>query len=220
MPGSPVEVTHVYADACKSEGRLETGRPARRECQSFVRGSREPGRHRGRDELVSGLDRLGDPPAGQMVEIREDAGPRPIRRAGMERRVRCGSGPIRRKRPSSPSHRATGAWRTYSDTTARRRVQRDFGPRRPTQTRTPSTRPSCHASLADAERALETRGPAVTAEPHADRRPWLRAGDTGGSDWLGLRTGISSISAGLSAVVPATPILRAEIRRKPAPARA
>ena len=58
MPGIPDQVTHVYADACKSEGRLEPVDPLDGNSNLDVPGPREPGRHRGRDEWFNGPEGL------------------------------------------------------------------------------------------------------------------------------------------------------------------
>jgi hypothetical protein len=69
MPGSPNEVTHVYADACKSEGRLESvdasGLPAALEEQAGTAAG---------TSWFGGLGQPGDQPAGLMVDIREEPG--------------------------------------------------------------------------------------------------------------------------------------------------
>jgi hypothetical protein len=71
MPGSQYEVTHVYADACKSEGRLEPIDPD----PGFLSAALE--QQAGTDagtSWFSGPDSITDPPVGQMVEISEEAG--------------------------------------------------------------------------------------------------------------------------------------------------
>jgi hypothetical protein len=69
MPGSPNEVTHVYADACKSEGRLEPVDASRLSGALEEQAGTAAG-----TSWFGGLGRPGDPPAGQMVEIREEPG--------------------------------------------------------------------------------------------------------------------------------------------------
>ena len=68
MPGSPDQVTHVYADACKSEGRLEPTDP-------YLSGALEDqaGTEAG-TSWFSGPDGFDDQPVGQFTEIREEPG--------------------------------------------------------------------------------------------------------------------------------------------------
>lgn len=69
LPGSADEVTHVYADACRSEGRLEpvvgSELPAALEDQAGT----EAG-----TSWYGGFGDAGDPPTGLMVEIGEEPG--------------------------------------------------------------------------------------------------------------------------------------------------
>jgi hypothetical protein len=69
MPGSPDQVTHVYADACKSEGRLEPVDPADLSSALEEQAGTEAG-----TSWFNGPDGVVDPPVGQMVEIAEEPG--------------------------------------------------------------------------------------------------------------------------------------------------
>lgn len=69
MPGSSNEVTHVYADACKSEGRLEPVLASDLASALEEQAGTEAG-----TSWFGGLGQPGDPPAGVMVEIRQEPG--------------------------------------------------------------------------------------------------------------------------------------------------
>jgi hypothetical protein len=74
MPGGPNEVTHVYADACKSEGRLEPVDPLDGNSNLLsVALENQAGTDAGTSWFNS-PDGVTDPPVGQMVEIREEPG--------------------------------------------------------------------------------------------------------------------------------------------------
>ena len=74
MPGTPRQVTRVYADACKSEGRLEPTDPLDGNA-NLLSGALENqvGTAAG-TTWFSGPDGVADPPVGQEVEIREEPG--------------------------------------------------------------------------------------------------------------------------------------------------
>jgi hypothetical protein len=70
MPGSQYEVTQVYADACKSEGRLE---PLPDSNLLSAALENQAGTE-AETSWFSGPDGVTDPPVGQRVEIREEPG--------------------------------------------------------------------------------------------------------------------------------------------------
>ena len=94
MPGSPDQVTHVYADACKSEGRLEPADPLDGNSPRCPRPSRtrpapRPGRAGSSGPAGRTIRR-----AGQMVEIREEPGlDRSTCRYGADRPLRIWADP-------------------------------------------------------------------------------------------------------------------------------
>ena len=74
MPGTPSQVTRVYADACKSEGRLEPADPLDGNSNLLsVALENQAGTEAG-TTWFNGPDGVADPPVGQEVEIREEPG--------------------------------------------------------------------------------------------------------------------------------------------------
>jgi hypothetical protein len=74
MPGSPDQVTRVYADACKSEGRLEPVDPLDGNSNLLSAALENQAGTEAVTSWFSGPDGVIDPPVGQMVEIREEPG--------------------------------------------------------------------------------------------------------------------------------------------------
>ena len=74
MPGSPDQVTHVYADACKSEGRLEPVDPLDGNANLMAAALENQAGTDAGTTWFNGPDGTTDPPVGQKVEIREEPG--------------------------------------------------------------------------------------------------------------------------------------------------
>ena len=153
MPGSPDQVTHVYADACKSEGRLEPVDPLDGNSNLMSAALENQAGTDAATSWFNGPDGVTDPPVGQKVEIREEPGlDRSTCRDGAAGSAPDlgGSGGNDLLRPRT---RPLGA-ATSSARTARRSCSLPISDRtQPRRTQTRSTRSSSHSSSRHAEQA-------------------------------------------------------------------